>query len=94
MVSLYSRGSIIVKFHNYGSCGKVSKEGISFWGKTNLFSKPASSGAIIFGGRRMNDIPLVFQAFNWQHVVFLGATMGSEQTAAAVGSACLCLHRC
>jgi phosphoenolpyruvate carboxykinase (GTP) len=42
--------------------------------------------AILFGGRRATNVPLVTESFSWQHGVFLGSIMSSEKTAAAAGT--------
>ncbi len=59
-------------------CPTISKE----W--ENPRGVPIS--AIIWGSRRSVTVPLVMQAFNWQHGVFLGSGMGAETTAAATGA--------
>ena len=48
--------------------------------------------AIVFGGRRSSLMPLVFEAYNWNHGVYVGATMSSELTAAQYGKLGIIRH--
>ena len=70
-----------------GNCPCISDK----FGKENgLDAVPLS--AIIFGGRRASTTPLVYEARDWNHGVFIGSAMSSETTAAAAGAVGVLRH--
>lgn len=63
----------------FSQCPTAPKDG------KNHLLKGVPISAILYGGRRAHLTPLVYEAFDWQHGVYIGATMASERTAAQYG---------